>query len=76
MEPKLIVISGCFCGIPKYKSNIYLFVYFDHCLVHSQSTSQCRGTRTSNSIMFKTVEESTAELVLVTIGHYVGVASC
>jgi len=25
--------------------------------------------------MFKTVEESTPELVLVTIGHYVGVAS-
>ena len=75
MEPKLIVMSCCFCGIPKYK---YLFVYFDHCLVHSQSTSQCRGTRTSNSIMFKTVEECTPELVqvLVTIVHYVGVASC
>ena len=24
---KLIVISGCFCGIPEYKSNMYSFVY-------------------------------------------------
>ena len=34
-------------------------------LVHSQSTSQCRGSRISNSISFKTVEESTLELVQV-----------
>ena len=27
VELKLIVISGCFCGIPEYKSNMYSFVY-------------------------------------------------
>ena len=45
-------------------------------LVHSQSIGQCRGSRISNFIPFKTVEESTPELVqvvLVTIWHYVGV---
>ena len=35
-------------------------------LVHSQSTNQCRGSRISNFIKFKTVEESTPELVQVT----------
>ena len=46
-------------------------------LVHSQSIRQCRPTRFSDSSMFKTVEESTPELVqvvLVTIVHYVVVA--
>ena len=36
-------------------------------LVHSQSISQCRGSRISNSIPFKTVEESTPESVQVVL---------
>jgi len=50
-------------------------VYFQT-LVHSQSISQCRGSRISNFIPFKTVEESTPKLVqavLLTIVHYLKV---
>ena len=52
-----------------------LLQYFQT-LVHPQSISQCRGSRISDSIPFKTVEESTPELVqvvLFTIVHYLKV---
>ena len=35
VELKLIVISGCFCVIPEYKSN--MFVHFDH--IHEYNSS-------------------------------------
>ena len=40
----------------------YLRQYFQ-ALVDSQSISQCSGSRISNTIQFKTVEESTSKLV-------------
>ena len=47
-----------------WKTNSYLLQCFQ-ALFHSQSITQCSSCRISNSIEFKTVEESTPELVQV-----------
>ena len=43
VELKLVVISCCFCGIPEYKSN--MFVHFDHTNEYNSSLALALGSK-------------------------------